>query len=233
MIAANIDQAFITNSVVTPTLKPSLMDRYIIAAQKGNMRPILIINKCDLLTSTQFPLQERSKEKALLQMCLETYQRLDIPIFAVSAETEDNLFALSKMMRGKTSVFVGQSGVGKSSLINRITHSKQRIGSITAKTKKGSHTTTNAQLIPLPEKGFCVDTPGVKSFGLWNVDKPDIKTYFAEFAPFKQQCRYRGCCHLHEPDCAVKQAVENGAISPLRYESYCILMAEDVLQKWR
>jgi ribosome biogenesis GTPase len=111
-------------------------------------------------------------------------------------------------------------------LINALTGSSLKIGEIVAKTSKGSHTTTSTHLIPLEGGGFCIDTPGIKSFGLWDLSRQDIQDYFSEIQEVGKKCRYPNCSHLQEPECAVKKAVEKGKISPLRFGSYCALMAD-------
>lgn len=219
LIAANVDQVLITTSVVVPPLKLALVDRYILAARKGRMQPIIVINKIDLLKSS-----ENDREKELLEEALNIYRALHISIFAVSSETGEGIEELKEAMREKTSVFSGQSGVGKSSLINALTGNSLKVGDIVEKTQKGAHTTTSAQLIHLENDGFCIDTPGIKSFGLWELTKEEIREYFSEINAESPWCKYPDCSHISEPECAVKRAVEEGKISPLRFESYCALM---------
>jgi ribosome biogenesis GTPase len=223
LIAVNIDQVLITVSVVHPILKPALVDRYIIAAKKGNMVPIIVINKIDLLKSSSE--KEVQKEADLYHHFLAVYSGLGFAIFPVSAETGEGLEKLRLAMRNKASVFSGQSGTGKSSLINLLTGSSQDVGKVVAKTRKGSHTTTSAQLIQLEGGGFCIDTPGIKSFGVWDLSKQEIQAFFPEIEKIGHQCRFPDCSHLQEPDCAVQKAVEKGKISPLRFDSYCALIA--------
>lgn len=217
LIAANIDQVLITLSVVNPPLKPFLADRYIIAAEKGGMKPIILINKIDLL-------EKGSPEEALFLEFKKSYEANGIPVLPLSAETGEGIEALKEQMKDKASVFSGQSGAGKSSLINTISGLSLRVGGIVGKTKKGSHTTTSAQLLPLPFGGFCIDTPGIKSFGVWKLDRDEITSYFDEILKVGASCRYPNCRHLDETSCAVKEAVEKGEISTLRYESYINLL---------
>lgn len=226
LIAVNIDAVLITTSVLLPQLKPPLVDRYIIAAQKGNMQPLIVINKIDLLKNpppTTLP-ADLEKERALYEEFLKTYRALGIPLFPVSCTTGEGMEALKQALAGKASVFSGQSGVGKSSLINALIGTSLAVGEIVAKTSKGAHTTSTTNLIPLVQGGFCIDTPGIKSFGLWDLSKQDLQLYFSEInerAPF---CKFLDCAHMQEPDCAVKKAVESGEISSLRFASYCALM---------
>jgi len=226
LIAVNIDQVLITTSVVSPPLKTQLIDRYIIAAEKGNMQPIIVVNKIDLLDSPPLGinLELIEQEKALFKEFLKTYQDLNIPIFVVSAETNRGMDLLKDAMRNKASVFSGQSGVGKSSLINGIAGTSLKTGKIVEKTHKGSHTTSTAYLLPLENGGFCIDTPGIRSFGVWDLSLQEIRSYFTEIHAASENCRYPDCTHLQEPGCAVQKLVENNQISNLRFSSYCALM---------
>ncbi len=222
IIAVNIDILFIVCSAVMPGLKPSLIDRYIIAARQGNMHPIIVINKIDLLKQKPEIIDEPSYQKQL-EIYAEfsrVYSKLDIPIIEISCTTGEGLDNLRAAMEKKTSVFSGQSGVGKTSLINKILGTNLKTAEIVAKTYKGSHTTTTATLIPLDHESFCIDTPGIRSFGIWQITQQDLDQYFKEFLAYKHLCKYQNCAHLQEPNCGVKEAVEEGLISPLRYQSY-------------
>lgn len=222
LIAANIDQVLITLSVVNPPLKPFLADRYIIAAEKGGMQPVLIINKIDLLEQ---PLPDDLQgEKPLFEEFVESYHKTGIPVIVVSTKTGEGMDALKSIMKDKTSVFSGQSGVGKSSLINAMTDFTLKTGGIVEKTRKGSHTTTTAKLLALPFGGFCIDTPGIKSFGVWNLDREELESYFDEIHSLGADCKYPDCRHMEEKECAVKAALETKALSPLRYYSYINLL---------
>lgn len=220
LIAANIDQVLITVSVADPPLKPSLIDRYIIAAYKGKMEPILVINKMDLL-------EEHPEERRLVLAFIELYRSLGLTVMGISAYTGEGMGALREQMRGKASVFSGQSGTGKSSIINELTGLDFMTGTIVKRTRKGAHTTTAAQLIPLAFGGWCIDTPGIRSFGVWDLTLEDLHAYFPEIEEEGRGCRYPNCSHSHEPECAVRQGVERGTISPLRYDSYLKLLDEE------
>lgn len=226
LIAANVDQVLISVSVVEPALKIPLIDRYLIAASKGGLDPILVINKMDLL-QRKWGLVEREKE--LFASLLEVYPKLNIPVVAVSTETGEGIEQLLLWMQGKTSVFAGQSGVGKTSLINRICGLTRKVRDIVEKTQKGSHTTTHAELLPLPSGGWCVDTPGIKSFGVWSLTSQEVRGYFEDIHFLSMDCLFSDCTHLHEKECAVQKAVEGGALPLFRYHSYCSLM-ESTLQ---
>ncbi len=226
LIAANIDSVLITTCVVNPPLKPSLLDRYIIAADKGGMEAIIVINKIDLLTNASFPEGLRENEKEVLEELFKAYEQAGVPAIAVSSTTGEGMEQLAAAMKDKASVFSGQSGVGKSSLINALTGSQLKTGDIVQRTQKGSHTTSTANLIPLPFGGWCIDTPGIKSFGVWDLQKDELLSYFPEIMKLGQQCKFPNCTHIHEPGCCIPQAVEEGIISPFRYLSYCSLHDE-------
>lgn len=227
LIAVNIDQVIITCSVVFPAIKPPLVDRYIIAAQKGNMTPIIVINKIDLLRedSPNVDPITRDVETEIYTLFVKDYSALGIPVVSVSTHTGEGIDKLKELMHGKTSVFSGQSGVGKSSLINAVTGSDLKTGLVIGKTNKGSHTTSSTHLVPVEGGGFCIDTPGIKSFGVWDLDEKELQNYYPDFFPYAKNCKFPNCNHKNEPDCAVIAAVEAGAISELRFASYCALMA--------
>ncbi len=220
LIAVNIDQAIIIASIGSPPLKPALIDRYLIAANKGAMHPLIILNKIDLFETSS------EDEKLRYREFISAYEPLGIPIVSVSTHTRIGIEALSHLLQGKTSVFAGQSGVGKSSLLNACFGLKLKTGDLAIKTTKGSHTTTTATLIPLPGGGYCVDTPGIRSFGVWKLCVSDLKAHFREITAVGENCRYRNCAHQEEPACAVLKALATGEISTLRYESYQHLVQE-------
>ncbi|NGX63198.1 MAG: putative ribosome biogenesis GTPase RsgA [Candidatus Anoxychlamydiales bacterium] len=225
IIAVNIDQVLITTSLVKPYLKPFLIDRYMIAITKGNMTPVIIINKIDLL-------QKNSQEEKKYQNFLSTYEKLGYLILSISCKKKIGLKALLNVMKGKTSVFSGQSGTGKTSLINATLHMKLKTGEVVKKTYKGAHITSKAELIELKSGGFCIDTPGIKSFGIWDLEINDIKNHFFEFHNFAKKCKYKNCKHINEPHCNVIKAIDKKKISKLRFESYRMLI-EEILEKKR
>jgi|JI10StandDraft_1071094.scaffolds.fasta_scaffold07583_2 ribosome biogenesis GTPase len=234
LIAANIDQVFIVMSLVSPKFKPLLVDRYILSAAQGNMEPIVLINKIDLLDDPphQLSKEEISAEKIAYEEFLKAYEPLKIKVLPISVSTGENLDQLKELMQHKTSVFSGQSGVGKSSIINAGLGSALPIGPIAHKTNKGSHTTTAAELIPLENDAFCIDTPGIKSFGLWENDPTAILEIFPDFAPFAPHCKFKTCTHIHEPDCAIKKALEDNKLHPFRYASYTTLLEDTPPKEW-
>ncbi len=218
LIAVNVDQAIIAISFSNPVLKPALVDRYLIAAEKGNIHPIIVINKIDLLATAA------EEEKLHYQEFLTEYEKLGIPILSVSSLESTGLEALKALLKDKVSVFSGQSGVGKSSLINAAYGLQLRTGDLAHKTSKGTHTTTVAELISLPGGGYCVDTPGIRSFGIWQLQKEEVIEHFHDLATFR--CKYPDCAHINEPNCGVLKALEKGKLSLLRYESYRTLLDE-------
>lgn len=222
LIAVNIDQVLITTSVVSPPLKPALIDRYIIAARKGNMHPVLLVNKIDLLADA------KEEERQMFEEFMAAYEPLGFPILSISTRTGVGVEALRSLMKYKSSVFSGQSGVGKSSLINAAFGLTLKTGDLAQKTDKGSHTTTTAELLSLPGGGYCIDTPGVRSFGIWGLSREDVKGHFSDLGELGSNCKFPDCTHIQEPSCAVLEALEKETISPIRYESYRSLLAEAI-----
>ena len=225
LIAVNIDQVIITTSVVYPPLKSSIIDRYIIATRKGGMEPLIVFNKIDLLHQSNENREFLSQENEVYQEALQAYAEAGVPLISVSTVQGIGMEELKCAMRGKASVFSGQSGVGKSSLINVVTGSQLRVGDVVEKTKKGAHTTTTTQLIPLDFGGWCVDTPGIKSFGVWNLELEEVEGYFPEIHECGLACKFSDCTHSQEERCAVLKALEEGVLSSLRYESYQAIRA--------
>lgn len=212
IVAANIDQLLIITAP-KPELNEGLLDRYMVAAELSHLKPVIVLNKTDLLADK--PLQ------AYLQR-LAVYQTIGYPVIQTSAKQADGLQALMQAVKNHTSIFVGQSGVGKSSLINQLLpDAAARVNAISAATNKGRHTTTTAWLYHIPDKqGDIIDSPGVREFGLWQVAPGDLAGGFREFQSLLGQCKFRDCVHRNEPDCAVRTAVEAGTISAERYASY-------------
>lgn len=213
-IAANVDQAIIISSAAQPQPKPHLIDRYIVSAHAGKMKPIICMNKIDL-------------DDGYASELVERYEHLGYRVLRVSATTGQGIDQLREVLRNKSSVLAGQSGVGKSSLLNAIQPGLNlRIGEVHEQTEKGTHTTTTAVLIKLDMGGYVVDTPGIRSFDLTIIPRDELEAYFVEFVPLVAQCRYPSCTHVYEEDCAIKTAVESGEIHPDRYATYLALFEE-------
>lgn len=205
---ANIDQVLITFAARQPDLNQLLLNRFLVLAEWSGIPEIVIcINKCDLL-----------EEKADF---LQDYVQAGYKLLMVSAQEGHGIQELKNLLTGRVTVFAGPSGVGKSSLLNAVDSNLElATGKISDKIKRGKHTTRAACLLPLPEGGTVVDTPGFSAAELENIDKAQLAHYFPEFRPYIEKCYYNTCTHSHEPDCAVKEAVEAGAICQARYEAY-------------
>jgi ribosome biogenesis GTPase / thiamine phosphate phosphatase len=216
VIVANIDQAVIVASAVDPPLKPGLIDRFLASAARGSVTPIIVINKADLA------------DVVALQPIVGLYARLGYEVLLTSAITGGGIDRLRALLIGRETVFAGQSGVGKTSLLNTLQPDLgRRTSHVSAESGKGRHTTRVAELIALEAGGWVVDTPGVRQMELWDVIPEEVEGYFVEFRPFIALCRFPDCTHTHETGCRVKQAVTDGMISPVRYESYLRMLDEE------
>ncbi|WP_145261478.1 ribosome small subunit-dependent GTPase A [Planctomycetes bacterium Pan216] len=209
VIAANVDRVLIVGSLLEPVLKPNLIDRYLVTAELGGVRPLICLNKADLI-----------KTRVIMPI-MGLYSQLGYDIILASASTGQGLDLLKRMLAGSQTVIVGQSGVGKSSLLNALDPSLHlKVGNISDKSGKGKHTTTTAQLLRLEDGGTVIDTPGIRQFELADIEPEEVHGHFIEFRAFTIHCRFPGCQHLHEEDCAIKTAVAEGLITWGRYESY-------------
>jgi ribosome biogenesis GTPase len=214
VLVANVDQVVFVMSLVEPELKPHLIDRYLASAEQGGIRPILCLNKIDLVDPTDY------------QPIVGVYSQLGVPTFLTSAADGTGIARLRERLRGRETVFSGQSGVGKSSLLNAIQPELGlRVREISEVNQKGKHTTTAAELIELDFGGWVVDTPGIRQFQLWDLLPQEIEGFFAEFRPFVPLCGYPDCTHTHEDRCGVKRAVLRRQISMSRYTSYLGMFA--------
>jgi ribosome biogenesis GTPase len=218
LIAANIDVVVNVVSVKSPPLRPRLIDRYLIAIQRGGAIPVICVNKVDLL-------DERTRDEELAK--LDVYRALDVPVIACSTKTGEGLDEMRALVQDRTSALVGHSGVGKSSILNAL-DSRLQLATADVSTKRGTgrHTTTSSTLIDFGDGTYIIDTPGIREFGLWNLDREGLRDYFPEFDEPAESCRFTNCTHVHEPDCEVKARVEAGELSSARYETYVRLWEE-------
>jgi len=218
VIAANVDMAYLVVTLHSPKTLLSFIDRFLLSAEAYAIPCTILINKCDLYTSEQ--------DCATIQEWTEIYQKAGYEIFCISAQTGENIDKLYRLTAEKTVVFAGNSGVGKSSLLNAIApHAAIKVADISKSHNKGKHTTTFAEMYELPNAARIIDTPGIKSFGLLDFEKEELSHYFPEIFRTSKHCQFYNCTHTHEPQCAVQQAVQENKIALSRYENYvsCLL----------
>jgi ribosome biogenesis GTPase len=220
LLAANIDQAFVIVTIQNPMLKPGFIDRFLLTTESHNIPSYIIVNKADIYT----------KDDQLIQKGLaDLYEQIGYPTILVSAHTGEGIDTLKSLLKDKVTLLSGHSGVGKSSIINSIQNDLEiTTQEISDYSGKGMHTTTFSQMYPLEQGGFIIDTPGIKEMGFINMEPMDVAHNFREIFDCSEHCKYADCLHVNEPNCAVKEAVESGAISILRYQSYLSVL-EDVL----
>lgn len=213
LVAANLDQLVVVEAVHEPEARPGFIDRAIIMALKGGMTPVVCINKIDLV---------RENESGVLA---STYVSLGYGVHRTSALTGEGIAELRVALQGRTSALVGQSGVGKSSLINCIDPQLElRTERLMRQHDRGRHTTAAAELHQIGSGGYLLDTPGIKQLQLHGIERSALAQYFVEMEPLLGSCRFRDCLHLHEPGCAVRAAVTAGDITDLRYAGYVRIM---------
>lgn len=216
VIAANVDQVLIVGSLVEPDLKVHLIDRYLVSAEQGHIEPVICLNKVDLVDPARY------------QPIVGMYSQLGYRIFLVSANSGAGIDLLREALRGRQTVVVGQSGVGKSSLLNSLEPRFQRkVREVSDTNQKGRHTTTASQLLLFADGGVVIDTPGIRQLELWQSETGAIDGFFVEFRPFVPLCKFQDCQHRDEIGCAIRQAVETGLISTLRYDSYIKLLTDE------
>lgn len=216
LVATNVDQMLIVASVAQPDLKPNLIDRFLVTAERSRIRPVICLTKIDLV------------EAADLQPLIGVYGQLGYLVIPLAIPQGRGVDRVKSLVANCESVVVGQSGVGKSTLLNAIDPSLDlRVNEVSTENEKGKHTTTTAQLFPLACGGFIVDTPGIRQFELWDIVSSEVAGYYRDLRPFVSLCKFPNCSHTHESRCAVKDAVADGKIDPRRYESFCHLFAGD------
>jgi ribosome biogenesis GTPase len=216
IIAANLDHAYLIVTLAQPQTSNGFIDRFLVTAAGYFIPASLIFNKMDIYSP---------ELNQILDELTDIYERAGYPCYRVSALRGDGVSTIRKLLQGKTSLFAGHSGAGKSALIKAINPAlNPRIGRISETHQKGMHTTTFAEMLEIPGNGFIVDTPGIKEFGLIDFDKTEIHRCFPEMDRLLPQCQYKNCSHTHEPGCAVKSGLETGAVSMLRYNSYISIL---------
>lgn len=222
IIAANLDQVLIVVAT-RPLPSRDLMERYLLAVHSLGIEPLIVYNKTDLELA---PDEKANGVQVLAHM--PDYEALGYKVIRTSCKTEPGIDGLRSVLKDKTSILVGQSGVGKSSLINQLIPDLQiQTGELSNATGKGTHTTTSTILYQLTDGGYLIDSPGVWEYGIWKIEDQEIAADFIEFRPWLGQCRFNNCLHASEPACAIKQAVADGNIRDWRYQSYLRLLEQN------
>ena len=212
VVAANVDVVLCVIAADRPDFRRNVVDRYIVAAHLGEAEPIIVVNKVDTLDDV---LSE------LIQDEMGIYEALGYQLLYISAETTQGLDELRDAIGQRTAVLVGASGAGKSTITNALVENVQRrTGEVREKDRRGVHTTVDSVMLPLEGGGYLIDTPGLREFGIWDLEPEELDGYFVEFQEILQQCKYLPCTHTHEPGCAVRAAVDDGTVDEGRYESY-------------
>ena len=211
VVAANIDQILMVSAVL-PEFTPNIIDRYLVACEDMGIEPILVLNKIDLIDDEGL---------AFIDEILDIYRELGYQVLLVSNKTGQGIAELKQKLVDKNSIFVGQSGVGKSTLVNTVLPDADILTQeVSENSGLGQHTTTVSRLHHLPSGGNLIDSPGIREFGLWHLDVERVTWCFKEFRDFIGGCRFRDCKHLNDPGCIIRQAVDDGKISELRFDSY-------------
>ncbi|WP_288870635.1 ribosome small subunit-dependent GTPase A [uncultured Capnocytophaga sp.] len=219
IIAANIDLAFLVITLNNPPTSTTFIDRFLVTAEAYSIKTVLLFNKVDTYTP-----DELAEVKYLAQL----YRKVGYECIGISATTGKNIEKVKETMRGKTCVVSGHSGAGKSTLINAIAPQLAlKTGEISLQHQQGQHTTTFAEMFDLPFGAHIIDTPGIKGFGMVEIDKHELTDYFPEFFALKEDCKFNNCLHTDEPHCAVKEALENDEIAWSRYKSYLQILEGD------
>jgi ribosome biogenesis GTPase len=236
ILAANVDHALLVITVSRPETSTTFIDRFLASAEAYRVPVILIFNKTDLLSDDELHYQ---------QMMIQLYETIGYECHAISAQTGEGVEALRPLLEGKITLLSGNSGVGKSTLINRLVpHANQRVADISEAHQTGTHTTTFSEMIPvasltsdlsplISNNTWLIDTPGIKGFGTFDMEREELTSYFREIFEFSKQCRFSDCTHTHEPGCAVLKAVEDHYIAQSRYQSYLSMLDDKDENKYR
>ena len=220
IIASNIDQAILVATIAHPRTSTGFMDRFLVTAEAYHIPTTIVFNKCDLYDEEQLTYANE---------LIATFENIGYHAFMVSAKTGFQCDELKEIMKDKVNLFSGHSGVGKSALINRLDENLNvRVGDISEVHEKGKHTTTFSQMFPLAFGGYIIDSPGIKEFGLYDMEKETLAQRFPEMRNLMHECKFSNCTHLHEPHCAIKDAVEQNIIADWRYNDYCNMMEDSL-----
>ncbi len=209
IFATNVDQIIAIVSAKSPRFTTGLIDRMLLVAVRERLKGVVCINKIDLIDIRD------------IEDTIAIYRKLKYRIYPLSAKTGEGIQELQSFLNKKFSVFIGQSGVGKSSILNRLMPNLNlKVREVSSYSNKGKHTTSSVTAVPLDSGGMIADTPGFRDFGLWGIEQNEVCTLYREFRRHDHRCKYQPCFHIHEPDCAVKRAYEKGSIASWRYENY-------------
>lgn len=225
ILAANVDQAFLIVTVNYPQTSTTFIDRFLASAEAYSVPVVLVFNKCDILSD-----DERHYQQSVIHL----YETIGYECREVSATTGEGVDGLHALLKGKITLLSGNSGVGKSTLINQILpEANLRTAEISDAHNTGMHTTTFSEMLELPEGGYIIDTPGIKGFGTFNMEPEELTSYFPEIFHFSKGCKFSNCTHTHEPGCAVLKAIDDHFIAQSRYQSYLNMLEDKDENKYR